>query len=340
MNYAIITLFYERGLWYLGESLKRHLEKEGHAVEIILHSKQLEPIVASDFEGRQIHQVNELTAGFLREHEIEMVISTEETDFQRTAFIRRCGVGVADIPMIEQVREDFFMQGGYNIFDEVWCVTDYTYNIFKKFGYGNAVRKEWDFVDRKWFASPPEYAIHENYQFYHPRGWGGQHNRKNTERIIEAFAEVHKLHPGTELLITSQAPIGLNGMELLKHASHEVQTHLPYSYEVRVYEHGIRLINGTISRQMLAQHYRGCNCVLNPAMREGLGLTFYEARACGKPVIALDAPPMNELGDVLVPVSEWTPVKNSLVPLAQCKVENLAEAMLTQVKNWQMVGIS
>jgi len=105
--------------------------------------------------------------------------------------------------------------------------------------------------------------------FFHPGGYGGVHNRKNTEAVVQAFKELD--NDDCELLITSQKEI--NFSELPK---------------------GVRIIQKDLTRKELIQLYYDSDCVILPSKWETVGLPILEALAAGKPVITSNAPPMNE----------------------------------------------
>lgn len=57
----------------------------------------------------------------------------------------------------------------------------------------------------------------------------------------------------------------------------------------------VRVVSGWLDRSTLIKLYKNCNVVVVPSLCEGFGLPVIEGFAAGKPVISLNAPPMNEL---------------------------------------------
>ena len=49
-----------------------------------------------------------------------------------------------------------------------------------------------------------------------------------------------------------------------------------------------------VSNPELPYWYSWCDCMCTPSLREGFGLVFIEAAACGAPIVTSDIPPMNE----------------------------------------------
>ena len=107
------------------------------------------------------------------------------------------------------------------------------------------------------------------FTFFHPGGWGGIHDRKNTDIVIEAFKALD--NKDSKLVISSQKP--LNKEEL---------------------PDNIEIIEKNMTRTELINLYYKCDVVLLPSKWETVGLPILESLAAGKPVITSNAPPMNE----------------------------------------------
>jgi len=106
--------------------------------------------------------------------------------------------------------------------------------------------------------------------FFHPGGWGGVHNRKNTEVVIKAFIELNL--PNSELIITSQKKL-------------EFKNKLPEN---------IKIIDKNLSRKELLKLYYMADLLVMPTKWDTVGLAVLESLAAGVPVIGTNIPPVNE----------------------------------------------
>ena len=105
--------------------------------------------------------------------------------------------------------------------------------------------------------------------FFHPGGFGGVHNRKNTQIVIDAFLKLNNTN--TKLIITSQKPISF--------------TNLPENIEI---------IDKNMDREELIRYYYKAHATILPSKWETIGIPILESLAAGTPVITSNAPPMNE----------------------------------------------
>ena len=111
----------------------------------------------------------------------------------------------------------------------------------------------------------------EKFTFFHPGGFGGVHERKNTWAVIEAF-ELMKNVENCKLVITSQK---------------EFQS-------PRELHPNIEIINKELDRKELIELYYKSDCTVLPSKWETIGIPILESLASGTPVITTDVPPMNE----------------------------------------------
>lgn len=113
-------------------------------------------------------------------------------------------------------------------------------------------------------------------------GYGGTNDRRS---LPEIFAAWRALRPAPPLLIRAQKEPD----ELKKCQQPE----------------GVQIKIG--NTQEPGGLYEEGQIALQPSRYEGVGLSMLEAQACGVPVIAVDAPPMNEIApDLLVPMEKRT----------------------------------
>jgi glycosyltransferase-like protein len=107
---------------------------------------------------------------------------------------------------------------------------------------------------------------------------GGIEERKNTIRVLDAFAQIVAIRPDAELVIAG-------GATLLNHVTY----HLAFSR--RLAEGGAALagsvrLPGVIADADMPGLYRLATALVFPSVKEGFGLCVLEALASGVPVIA------------------------------------------------------
>ena len=110
----------------------------------------------------------------------------------------------------------------------------------------------------------------DKFTFLHVGGFGGVHNRKNTQLVIDAFVKLN--NPDTKLIVTAQTDYPINVPE----------------------GHDIELIKIDLSREELLDVYHRANVAVFPSKWETIGIPILEALATSVPVITCDVPPMNE----------------------------------------------
>jgi glycosyltransferase involved in cell wall biosynthesis len=102
---------------------------------------------------------------------------------------------------------------------------------------------------------------------------------------------------------------------------------------------------GKLSPSQLNAFYKLCNVYVQPSYSEGFGLPILEAFRFDKPVIAVDAPPFNEVikhgkSGILVPLSKitWSNFANLvLFKMHMYRAEDLAQAILELMANQQQI---
>jgi glycosyltransferase-like protein len=124
------------------------------------------------------------------------------------------------------------------------------------------------------------------------KGWpiyltvGGIEPRKNSLRLLQAFAQVLKHYPTAQLVIAGGATL------------FDYQAYRDEFFEL-VAQLGIEIgcsliLPGVLSGQELPALYRLATAFVFPSIQEGWGLVVLEAIACGLPVITSDHPPFTE----------------------------------------------
>jgi len=111
---------------------------------------------------------------------------------------------------------------------------------------------------------------------------------------------------------------------------------------------GLRLTNlyGKLTPTKLNTLYNICNIYVQPSYSEGFGLPILEAFKFNKPVIAVDAPPFNEIikqnrNGILVPSNgfSWYNYKDTILfKMHRYKVEDLASAIVNLLSDQQLIA--
>lgn len=117
---------------------------------------------------------------------------------------------------------------------------------------------------------------------------GGVEERKNTVRLLQAFARLHAARPGARLLIAG-------GVSLLDHAAYARrfdETLAALGWRAGP-EQPVQLL-GAIADADMPRLYRLADVVAMPSTREGFGLVVLEALASGVPVVASRIAPFTD----------------------------------------------
>jgi glycosyltransferase-like protein len=121
---------------------------------------------------------------------------------------------------------------------------------------------------------------------------GGVEERKNSIRILEAFAQVRHVRPDARLIIAG-------GASLLDHASYQ-QDFTRRRNELDLNSEAV-VITGPLAQDDLPALYRLADALVFPSKTEGFGLVVLEAMASGLPTVVSKIPPFTEYisdGDV------------------------------------------
>jgi glycosyltransferase involved in cell wall biosynthesis len=288
-RYLIKTYCYESGLFYLSKNLGDKLLSEGHVVvyapkaKYILDGRVYRRVYPSQKNPDEFKRdiilpftakrpVSYLMHNAIIKYKIDTVISFETLmeKGQWVAKIKaRDKVKMIDVPMVEWVTPSYVKNGSYDVFDEIWCLTDLTKQVFDM---PKAKRVNFDLVDRSIFY-PPESKQNDIVTFYHAGSLNPDHSTKNTDLVVAAFNRFLRVNnPKAKLIFTgSTERIAIDNHTNILH------------------------IDRVLNRNEIGKIYREADVVLAPSQKEGLGLSLYEAQACGCKIITTDAAPMNEV---------------------------------------------
>jgi glycosyltransferase-like protein len=121
---------------------------------------------------------------------------------------------------------------------------------------------------------------------------GGIEERKNSIRILEAFAQVRSVRPESQLLIAGGASLLDHDAYRRRFAQRRDDIGLPK---------GAIVITGSIGHDDMPALYRLANALVFPSLKEGFGLVVLEAMSSDLPVVAARIAPFVEYlrdGDV------------------------------------------
>ena len=122
---------------------------------------------------------------------------------------------------------------------------------------------------------------------------GGVESRKNTIRILEAFAIACRDHPQARLVVAG-------GASLLDHGSYQAE--FARARAASGLPEDAVLVTGPLPQRLMPALYRAATLLLFPSVKEGFGLVVLEAMAAGVPVLTSRIQPFTdylEEGDVV-----------------------------------------
>lgn len=117
---------------------------------------------------------------------------------------------------------------------------------------------------------------------------GGVEERKNTRRLLAAFAALHAQRPDTQLVIAG-------GASLLDHDAYVRDFHADLAASgLREGDGEAVVLTGPVSDAHMPALFRLAQVVAMPSLREGFGLVVLEALASGTPVVVSNIAPFTE----------------------------------------------
>lgn len=117
---------------------------------------------------------------------------------------------------------------------------------------------------------------------------GGIEERKNTVRVLQAFAALRARQPQAQLVIAG-------GASLLDHDRYAREfTEALAASGLRVGPGADVVITGTVADDEMPALFRAADVLVMASLREGFGLVVLEALACGTPVVVSRQAPFTE----------------------------------------------
>jgi 1,2-diacylglycerol 3-alpha-glucosyltransferase len=208
----------------------------------------------------------EVLTKWIEDKRLDVVVFNEEYDWKLIKATKLAGVKV--FTYLDYYKDEWKNYMG--LYDAVLCSTKRTYQLVKEACHAHYIG--WG-VDTDLFRPPGEKP---EYTFFHNAGWLGINFRKMTPAVIAAFDAISKVMPDINLFVHSQADV-----------------HLLPPVVTDIVDNNPRITYHVETLPAPGLYHKG-RIMIFPTKLEGLGLPLFEGLACGLPVIATNAPPMNE----------------------------------------------
>lgn len=200
----------------------------------------------------------------------------------------------------------------YKQFNHLVCPTKSSYKLLKEeYLLDNTVFVPWgvDLSVYQWQEPIPK----QKPIIFFPVGFGGVADRKNEEAVLKAFSYLCPRDRALLHVHTQQEGKAGHGQNINKSS-------------------------GTVDTNQLIQFYKESDLVVLPSRWEGNGLPFMESLAIGRPIITVDAPPMNErivnnINGLTCKVTEMKEVQGIFVKSAEIDCWDFAEKMIELSEN-------
>lgn len=202
---------------------------------------------------------------WIKQNEIEIVFFNEQQEIEPVYYLKKFFPKIKIGAYIDYYKENTVSQ--FNIYDFLICNTLRHYSVFKH--HKQAYYVPWG-TDIDLFS--PRNKHFDDVVFFHSAGMS---NRKGTTYVIDAFLE-GELYKSSKLII---------------HIQKDFEKSFSYK-KADLKKFNIEIIEKTVTAPGL---YHLGNVYVYPTKLDGLGLTMYEALACGMPVITTNNAPMNEV---------------------------------------------
>ncbi len=339
-NILILTYLSESGLWYLAKSLGDLLSENNNIIYAPKTKYRpsnfnknmferfypkpsdqnlLDGIASLSFSEDKTFDSQMLES--VLSNNIDIVISFE-TLMRKSEWIslikNNSNAKVIDVPMAEWVATSAIKSNSYNRFDEIWCLSKTSYKLFEK--YPQRKKVEWNYVDGIFKKTIDKDKIHP-LTFYHPGAVNPGASSKNTAKVLAAFKRY----------------VDIKWTSLNREGSRLIVTGRLTEEEERIANscNNIEYVKGVLSKKDIVALYDRSHCVICPSTREGLGLSFYEAKAMGCGIITTDIDPMNVHTEYLCEVTSLNNSETS-VPFAITSIDNIYGQILKYSEDYEM----
>lgn len=312
MNIGFVSTWFERGAAYVTRQYMNSLEK-GNNLFVYARGGELKakgdpvwdkPNVTwgKDLSLTRINKAHFFK--WVKKNKIEVILFNEQHEFYIVTETKK------HFPQIKLGSYiDYYTQKTiplYDIYDFIICNTKRHMEAFR-----NNERKYYVPWGTDIDLFKPQFEFNSNCQqtvFFHSAGMA---DRKGTDLVIEAFIRGKIDSKNAKLIIHTQNKLSLK-----------------YD-ETELNKHNIEVITKTVTAPGL---YHLGDVYVYPTKLEGIGLTIFEAAACGLPVIISNNPPMNEFinNDIgqLVDIERFYSRSDGYYwPLCECNIKSLIKGM-------------
>ena len=328
---GFVTIWFERGQAYVTQTLRKALVAAGVPkgdLYVLARTGGVYGMPMLDkgdqwaVPNLQVHGAYQIPVEGLREwitrNKLDVVVFNEEYDWQLPRQVKAMGRRVVTYL-------DYYGKGWEDklpVYDRIWCSSRRSYDLMRQVeGLKDTeipVYVGWA-VDQEVFKPGKESA--RQFTFLHNAGWFGINMRKGTPFALTALKTLRD-HWNRRWLTPDEPH---QPPTMLVHEQIPLRKVAPDFCRVLGTVDGLTTHTGTLRAPGM---YHRARCLVMPTKLEGLGLPLFEAMACGLPVIATNAPPMNEyvqdgVTGWLVPVEKRTMRKDGL-QFPECQVDLVA----------------
>lgn len=326
MRIGIVSEWFARGAAYVSDQYRHTLEADGNKVYVYARGDNVNRKDSRWAGGTEnVWNGTPCRVGipkgifrwdfqtWIREKKLDWIIFNEQHWIEPVIWARQLGVRTA--AYVDYYRVDTL--GDFAAYDVLFCHTQRHKSAFHWHPGAHFVR--WGTNTKIFMPRNPTES--RPFTFFHSCGWSPE--RKGTREALEAWLLV----PGdSNFVIHSQKPL-----------DHILRLLDPQPLNKALSAGRLQMIIGTVEPPGL--YHRG-DFYVYPTHLEGIGLTQYEALACGLPVIVPDDGPMNEVASdnysKLLPVERRLPRDDGYYWMEnRVSVDSLVEAMVASEQQWQ-----